>query len=422
MTSPGPVVSPVQTQTKQTPAQGKITPSQLKLTSVQSVHSQPAIPRTSQIVKQVTSVPSLLPIIANAAALALLPVSEFNVWPVLEKLLAATQSMGMLLGSLKDDLKRTSASIAAVSGSSSVEHTRKRREVATKLWRAFVAYKKSFDEIEAFTRGAGTNNVSGSPVNAVATPSSIHKVGNNTKTSAMEASSSHRKELPNKSTPSTIPVAASQTTPAAIAGNRRRPRSVHSNIVIELSDSDKSESGDEESTKNKMIKLEVEVQPVALVRSGSHASSTVTKDNNCVEQQVEMADNLSSSTNNQPKDDQVETVVDVIPENLQNLTAGTENKPHHAGQESIGEDVVVEQVSSGCRQSYETENGVEDSKASSDCAEENSLNDNSKEDCNGGNEATKNDSKSSSPAKNELFSCLRFEPLFEIQPLNGGKS
>ena len=75
-------------------------------------------------------------------------IDEYNVWTVLEKLLAATQSMGMLLMSLKEDLKRMVTSSAP-----SEELKRKRREIASKLWRAFLAYKKSFIDIEAFTKG-----------------------------------------------------------------------------------------------------------------------------------------------------------------------------------------------------------------------------------------------------------------------------
>jgi len=79
-----------------------------------------------------------------------LVVTEHNVWQVVEKLLAATQSMSMLLSSLNDDLRRTGAlSSAAVS-----DGVRKRREVATKLWRAFLAYRKSFNDIESFTQNA----------------------------------------------------------------------------------------------------------------------------------------------------------------------------------------------------------------------------------------------------------------------------
>jgi len=43
-------------------------------------------------------------------------IDEYNVWSVLEKLLAATQSMGMLLGSLKEDLRRTATGGGAGGG------------------------------------------------------------------------------------------------------------------------------------------------------------------------------------------------------------------------------------------------------------------------------------------------------------------
>jgi len=88
----------------------------------------------------------------------MIPVNEHNVWPVLEKLLAATQSMSMLLGSLKDDLQRSSALAAqftdfvASSEDLTSEITLKRREASLKLWRAFDAYQKSFVDIESYSR------------------------------------------------------------------------------------------------------------------------------------------------------------------------------------------------------------------------------------------------------------------------------
>lgn len=91
----------------------------------------------------------------------MIPVTEENVWPVLEKLLAATQSMSMLLGSLKDDLQRTSA-LAAKANDSMTTHdisisdiSLKKKEAAMKLWRAFDAYQKSFVDIESFSRETG---------------------------------------------------------------------------------------------------------------------------------------------------------------------------------------------------------------------------------------------------------------------------
>lgn len=90
----------------------------------------------------------------------MIPVNEHNVWPVLEKLLAATQSMSMLLGSLKDDLQRSATlaarmvdSMVAIDSPWSDTGIRyKRREAALKLWRAFDAYQKSFVDIESYTK------------------------------------------------------------------------------------------------------------------------------------------------------------------------------------------------------------------------------------------------------------------------------
>ena len=71
----------------------------------------------------------------------LLALDEYNVGPVLEKLLAMMQSMSMLLSALKNDLRH----------SNMPEVVAKKRDAATtQLWRAFVAYQKSFSEIEQF--------------------------------------------------------------------------------------------------------------------------------------------------------------------------------------------------------------------------------------------------------------------------------
>ena len=71
----------------------------------------------------------------------LLPIDEYNVGPVLEKLLAMMQSMTMLLSALKNDLRH----------SNMPEVVAKKQDAATsQLWRAFVAYHKSFSEIEQF--------------------------------------------------------------------------------------------------------------------------------------------------------------------------------------------------------------------------------------------------------------------------------
>ena len=102
----------------------------------------------------------------------MIPVTEHNVWPVLEKLLAATQSMSMLLGSLKDDLQRTSALAAKatddIASDSSImsEISFKRKEAAMKLWRAFDAYQKSFVDIESYSRETGAMAKGGAKVDS----------------------------------------------------------------------------------------------------------------------------------------------------------------------------------------------------------------------------------------------------------------
>lgn len=106
----------------------------------------------------------------------MIPVTEHNVWPVLEKLLAATQSMSMLLGSLKDDLQRTSALAAkatdgmAANSTLMSEITFKKKEAAMKLWRAFDAYQKSFVDIESYSRESGGTAKGGERVDSSARP------------------------------------------------------------------------------------------------------------------------------------------------------------------------------------------------------------------------------------------------------------
>jgi len=78
---------------------------------------------------------------------ALLPIDEYNVGLVLEKLLAMMQSMSMLLSALKNDLRHCSVP----------EVVAKKRDAATmQLWRAFMTYEKSFAEIEQFAMTSKT--------------------------------------------------------------------------------------------------------------------------------------------------------------------------------------------------------------------------------------------------------------------------
>lgn len=82
----------------------------------------------------------------------LLPLDEENVGPVLEKLLAMMQSMSMLLSALKNDLRPSNMPEHVVAN--------KRDAATTQLWRAFVAYQKSFSEIEQFAHSSKTANKS----------------------------------------------------------------------------------------------------------------------------------------------------------------------------------------------------------------------------------------------------------------------
>lgn len=73
---------------------------------------------------------------------------DLSMLPTLERLLSATHSMAMFLSSLKDELRRTSGT----STTYSTAQMQKRRDIASKLWKAIGAYGKSFED-------ANTNNV-----------------------------------------------------------------------------------------------------------------------------------------------------------------------------------------------------------------------------------------------------------------------
>lgn len=72
------------------------------------------------------------------------PINEHNVSDVLERSMRATQSMRMLLTSLRDDLRRIGAGSAMITE----EQIRKRTEVAEKLTKAYATYKRSIEDIE----------------------------------------------------------------------------------------------------------------------------------------------------------------------------------------------------------------------------------------------------------------------------------
>lgn len=73
------------------------------------------------------------------------PINEYNVGEVLEKSIKAMQSMRMLLTSLRDDLRR----IGAGNAMATEEQVRKRQEVADKLTKAYMTYKRSIEDIES---------------------------------------------------------------------------------------------------------------------------------------------------------------------------------------------------------------------------------------------------------------------------------
>jgi len=96
-----------------------------------------------QTCSQPVQQPKSQPDVTGISTTQPLSLNEYNVGPVLEKLLAMMQSMSMLLSALKNDLRH----------SNMPEVVAKKRNVATtQLWRAFIAYQKSFSEIEQFAR------------------------------------------------------------------------------------------------------------------------------------------------------------------------------------------------------------------------------------------------------------------------------
>lgn len=70
---------------------------------------------------------------------------DLSMLPTLERLLSATHSMAMFLSSLKDELRRTSGT----STTYSTAQMQKRRDIASKLWKAIGAYGKSFEDANA---------------------------------------------------------------------------------------------------------------------------------------------------------------------------------------------------------------------------------------------------------------------------------
>lgn len=77
-------------------------------------------------------------------------INQHNIWFVLEKLLASTQSMTMVLASLKEDLRRANTMSSGMGRNP--ELRKKKAEVSVKLWRAFLAYKKSFVDLEVSSK------------------------------------------------------------------------------------------------------------------------------------------------------------------------------------------------------------------------------------------------------------------------------
>lgn len=71
--------------------------------------------------------------------------NDLSMLPTLERLLSATHSMAMFLSSLKDELRRTSGTSSTYTSA----QMHKRRDIASKLWKAIGAYGKSFEDANA---------------------------------------------------------------------------------------------------------------------------------------------------------------------------------------------------------------------------------------------------------------------------------
>jgi hypothetical protein len=449
-----PVRIPVQP--KQNPVHARQNPVQPRQNPVYQ-KQQPGQPKQSPIVSPLAGAihnqfiikPNMTPPaprILNTAALNVLPVTEFNVWPVLEKLLAATQSMGMLLGSLKDDLKRTNAMIAAAAiGSPEVEFARKRREVATKLWRAFVAYKKSFEEIESFSRctggtiGATLGGAASTTAAAMATPGGVRFAP------ATQHAVAGQSSLATRSASAAAPN-INETVHQSGTG-RRRPRPIQSNIVIELSDSDDDDDDKTSSPRAKQRKIETDSWAVDKADASSAGSQDVRRRENVKEDRL-----VSSPDRRPPADDsRVEaSSIDAAPDD--------DNDDDAEADEITSSDAVVASSLSASnrtadgdgrervdlRSSVVGDNGVASATRSdggktatsqsdegtavsledeaSDVGGVSSADDNPRSSRDDVTNNKDDQARADPKAKTELFSCLHFEPLFEIQPLNSSKS
>lgn len=78
----------------------------------------------------------------SGAKISLVPVDDRGLLQMLDRLLSATNSMGMFLASLKADLRRTCGTSTVFDAT----QMQRRREIASKLWRAYSSYNKSLKD------------------------------------------------------------------------------------------------------------------------------------------------------------------------------------------------------------------------------------------------------------------------------------
>jgi transcriptional regulator ATRX len=179
-----------------------------------------------------------------------IPINEFNVTPVLDRMFVAVQSMHMLVNSLKDELKDAARKAQDINQLQAAKQL-----VALKLKRAFVAYQKSFMDIESYAKNFqpiqkpahATMRVGGGTVRTAATG---------------KATADFLAKHGAKMKPNEVRMVATNT---GLKHLVPPPKPQKPSEVIELSDSDddmeQGENGKGSSSKSKKRKISSEDQP-----------------------------------------------------------------------------------------------------------------------------------------------------------------
>jgi hypothetical protein len=117
------------------------------------------------------------------------PINDTNVVDVLEESIRATQSMRVMLMSLRDDLRRVGGAGGATM---TPEQARRRRDIASKLMLVYGTYKRSIDDIEnvRFPRKTVTAAATGAASNSSATACASDSLGSKSKEPSSNGSDS----------------------------------------------------------------------------------------------------------------------------------------------------------------------------------------------------------------------------------------